>query len=145
VSQDRIAQAMRDHLHPADIEAWVKLIPLAFEAAKAHGIELREFLPDSTAALPGAKRDKFCTGYAFKDGRIAVCIRMRDNDGSWCARRPEPDYLRTLAHELAHLVQWNHGAAHDRTTENILNTIQDIRRGTWTAPKRLTERRRFLL
>jgi hypothetical protein len=144
VNQERAFAAMRDHLHPADIGAWMELIPLAFEAARIHSIDLRELLPDSTARLPGSRKD--CTGWCQKHtATIAVCIRMKELDGSWCNRRPRDHYLRTLAHELAHLVQWKHGAAHDRTTENILTTIQELRRGTWTAPKRLTEPRRFLL
>lgn len=140
----RAINAMRDHLHPADIGAWCELIPLAFEAARIHGIDLRELLPDSTAKQPGTKQD--CTGWCCKaTGTIAVCIRMKEKNGEWCNRRPAAHYLRTLAHELAHLVQWSHGDLHNRATENILTTIQELRSGTWTARKLSTEPRRFLL
>lgn len=119
---------MRQHLHPNDIGAWCALVPLAFEAARRHGITLHELRPDSTGHRHGKDR-VLCYGWCRPwSGSVTVCLRFREKDGTWLARQPEHVYLDTLAHELAHFVNLQHGELHDRATANILNTIQELRR-----------------
>lgn len=124
-------RAMREHLHVADIGVWMSLIPLAWQVARAHGIDLRELLPDSTGQRAGTRDGRqHCYGHCAPwSGSITLCLRFREKDGTWLARRSLADIDRTLAHELAHFVNRQHGGLHDRAQANILTTIQELRRG----------------
>jgi hypothetical protein len=127
-----VARAMREHLHPCDIGTWMQLIPVAFEAARRHGIELQDLFPDSTGRRLGTRdRTQSCYGWCQPwSGRVTVVVRFRDAKGEWMtARRPTEDIYRTLAHELAHFMNIRHGEMHSRAQAHILTTIQDIRRG----------------
>lgn len=98
----------RFFLHPDDVEYFERLCKLGFELAAANGIEVSEIKPKR----PGGSS----TGRAYLAER-RISIEVRDKDPEWwgtgwhAARYPHLENLHTLAHELAHLKQYQETGA----------------------------------
>ncbi len=97
--------AIETYLHPDDEALFLEAERLAHRLASMIGQEITAFAP----MRPTINR---FTGYCYYDGRICVQIRHRNyakDGGVWA---PEPrswiKISRTVAHEVAHLVHFDH-------------------------------------
>lgn len=120
-----VGQAMREHLHPLDLALWMRVIPVAWQMSRDWRLPMRAVLPESRMHRYGHAG---CTGLCHNDGTIRLVLRHRDRKtDQWMGPRPEAHVWLTLAHELAHLEQWEHGPRHTALLERLLQDINDIR------------------
>jgi hypothetical protein len=123
------AKAMRDNLHPCDIGLWIRMIPIAQEAARIHKLPLQEMWPDCKGDRLGWETGMSCYGCCdVRAGRIHVVLRFKHpKTGDWMAARPEGDVWRTLAHELAHLEEASHRPRFWAVMAGIVATVESLR------------------
>ena len=82
--------------HPLDLGLWIRMIPVAWDTARAYKLPLKEIQP---TPLPGGAANQSILGCCYPHlGVIHIALRFRDREGNWLGPRPEPDVWRTLAH-----------------------------------------------
>lgn len=95
-------------LHPDDVAYFEDLRALGLRIAAAEGIAVAVIEPKRRPNSDGAYGLAYCS-----ENRISIQIRPKapaDCGGQWFARHPHPRNLLTLAHELAHLLEYQrHG------------------------------------
>lgn len=121
-------------IHPQDLGLWIRIIPVAWDTARAFKLPLRELIP---TPLPGRGiyKNQEALGCCWpREGIIHIALRFKDAEGKWLGPRPEPDVWKTLAHELAHLEEDRHSTRFWALHENILAEINN----SWPSCQRIT-------
>jgi hypothetical protein len=96
-------------LHPDDVEYFKHLREVGMNVAAQAGISVAVLEPKRRPNADGASGLAYCA-----EQRISIQVRPKKpayDGGAWFARNPHKHNLKTLAHELAHLKEYQaHGA-----------------------------------
>jgi hypothetical protein len=92
-------------LHPDDVSYFDTLQAIGFEVAEQAQIKVKVIEPKRRPSIDGA----YGLAYYWED-LISICVRSKmpaREGGAWTKNRfPHTRNLHTLAHELAHLWEW---------------------------------------
>lgn len=108
-------------IHPDDVLLYHDVKAAARRVAVRYNLPLKkiEAMPMPTQGMIDHK------GHCTHDGIIRIVFRCTE-DGAWCqASRSPEEVWSTVAHELAHLRYWNHGAAHNEFWQELLGALKN--------------------
>lgn len=113
---------MHDYLHPEDEALFLEAERLAYRLADMIGQTITEFAP----MRPTINR---FVGYCYSYGKICVQIRHRNYSKDGGAWAPEPrswtGISRTVAHEVAHLVHFDHSPEFRSLEQRLIAAIPE--------------------
>lgn len=111
------------NLHPDDILKFNEVVIAMKEVAKDYNLPLRSVTGLKMPLRGMADRMGECT----HDGHIRIVFRCTIN-GEWCDRPLDPDSIwQTAAHELAHLIHFNHSVEFFNLCEELHTALMNKR------------------
>ncbi len=114
--------------HPDDAAFLKELTEVAFEAAGELGLPLR-VVEHKRRPHPGGR-----TGLCYwQEGRVSLVLRWREGSVWWSRPYDPVDVWCTLAHELAHLAEPNHGPKFKEWARRCRDAVADalVARERW--------------
>lgn len=112
-----MSQRDEENLHPDDIRLWRAVERATFRLAKNAGLKL-----DAVRPMPL----KSCSDYyglCLREGRkrtVFLSLRDWNRVNGFALRPPTYVYVQTIAHEVAHLIDEDHGPRFMRTFAKML-------------------------
>jgi len=107
--------------HPDDAAFLEELTEVAFEVARRLGLPLRT-VEHKRRPHPGGR-----TGLCYwQEGRVSLVLRWRDGSDWWPHPWDPVDVWCTLAHELAHLSEPNHGQRFKEWASRCRDAVADV-------------------
>ena len=110
-------------IHGDDIDFYNQCKEYAFKLSDSIQGDLKDFEPKRRPSSGGAE------GLCYTDEkRISIVFRFRD-EGKWFNRPlSKNEVLRTVAHEVAHLIHANHSKEFRALEKDLINVIETFKK-----------------